>query len=213
MTRMRFGSGMAAGGLFVAALTSCASPNMPPPAEQAAVPAAAVPSQPSGAVERAPAMPQATQPMTAQDAERLRTQLADMQVAQAPRGVVVTISNALFKTNSAELNAGAAASLDRLAEYLKDRPVATVQVAGHTDSSRSGDYNIGFSQRRANAVRQALIARGVDPARIEARGVGAAEPVAGNETAEGRQLNRRVEVIIAPSGGQGQALEGATPAP
>ena len=103
---------------------------------------------------------------------------------ETPRGVVVTFGNVLFKTNSTELLPGAVAGLDRLATYLKG-PSSAVQVEGHTDRSSSTDYNIGLSQRRADSVRQALVARGVDPARIESRGYGEAVPVAGNDRQRG----------------------------
>jgi outer membrane protein OmpA-like peptidoglycan-associated protein len=125
-----------------------------------------------------------------------------LQTRQTPRGTVVTIGNVLFKTNSAELTVEALTSLDRLAGFLKESPASTVQVEGYTDSSRSPDYNVGLSQRRADSVRSALVARGVDPDRIAARGYGEAAPVASNDTAQGRQMNRRVEVVIGGPGGE-----------
>jgi outer membrane protein OmpA-like peptidoglycan-associated protein len=144
-----------------------------------------------------------------QDADRLQRQLVDMQARPTQQGIVVTLSNVLFKTNGVDLLPSAATSLDRLAAYLKDNPASTVQVEGYTDRSGSADYNIGLSQRRAEAVRQALVARGIDPTRIQARGYGQAAPVANNDTAEGRQMNRRVEVVISDSEGHMPQASGA----
>jgi outer membrane protein OmpA-like peptidoglycan-associated protein len=129
-----------------------------------------------------------------QEADQLQREL---QATQTPRGTVITLGNVLFQTNSATLAPGAAVSLDRLAGYLRENPSSTVQVEGYTDSSGSVDYNRGLSQRRADSVREALIARGIDPRRIESRGYGEMTPVASNDTAQGRQMNRRVEVVIA----------------
>jgi outer membrane protein OmpA-like peptidoglycan-associated protein len=146
-----------------------------------------------------------------EDAERLQRQLEGLQAKETPRGIVVTFGNVVFKTNSAELLPGAAANLDRLASYLRERPSSTVQVEGYTDSSSSTDYNLALSQRRADSLRHALVARGVDSSRIGSRGYGATAPVAGNDTAQGRQMNRRVEVVIDGSGGQVPQASGATP--
>jgi outer membrane protein OmpA-like peptidoglycan-associated protein len=146
-----------------------------------------------------------------EDAERLQRELEGLQATETPRGIVVTFGNVVFKTNSAELLPGAMANLERLASYLRGRPSSTVQVEGYTDSSSSRDYNLGLSQRRADSLRQALVARGVDPSRIGARGYGATAPVAGNDTAHGRQMNRRVEVVIGGSGGHVPQASGATP--
>lgn len=144
-----------------------------------------------------------------EDAERLQRQLDGLQVKPTPRGIVVTFGNVVFKTNSAELLPDALSNLDRLAAYLKESQSTVVKVEGYTDSSSSAGYNLGLSQRRADSLRQALVARGVDASRIDARGYGGAAPVAGNDTAEGRQMNRRVEVVIGGPGGQAPQASGA----
>ena len=152
---------------------------------------------------------QAMQSVAAPDPARLQQLLTGLQAKQTPRGIVVTFGSVVFKTNSAELIPDAMAGFDLLASYLKDTPSSTAHVEGYTDSSSSAGYNLGLSQRRANSLRQALVARGVDPSRIDARGYGQTAPVASNDTAEGRQMNRRVEVVIAGPGGQAPQASGS----
>jgi outer membrane protein OmpA-like peptidoglycan-associated protein len=86
--------------------------------------------------------------------------------------------------------------LRRVAGILAAHPGLKVQVEGHTDSTGSEDFNQVLSERRSNAVRDYLIQQGVNPASITAAGVGEGLPVASNDTAVGRQMNRRVEMIV-----------------
>lgn len=137
-----------------------------------------------------------------EEAEQLRQQLADLKARQTDRGIQLTLSNVLFKYDSASLVPGAAGNIDRLAAVLRQHPDYNVEIDGYTDSTGSPDYNMDLSQQRADTVRNALISRGIDPSRIIARGYGENAPVATNETAQGRQLNRRVEVVISQSGSQ-----------
>ncbi len=123
-------------------------------------------------------------------------ELAELKAKQTARGLEVTLGNVLFATNKADLMPGANRILDTLASYLLNHPDKTVLIEGHTDSTGSVRYNLELSQRRAEAVRDALIVRGVAAKRIKATGFGASRPIATNSTPEGRQLNRRVEVII-----------------
>jgi outer membrane protein OmpA-like peptidoglycan-associated protein len=102
----------------------------------------------------------------------------------------------LFDTGRASLNPGAALKLDRLAAFLNEHPDRRVQIEGFTDSVGSDAYNQDLSERRAEAVKAALAARGIDPSRISTEGYGKAFPVATNSDSGGRQLNRRVEVVI-----------------
>lgn len=130
-------------------------------------------------------------------AAKLRKELADLQAQQTDRGMVLTLGDVLFDTGRAELKSGAFSTVDRLATFLRENPERRVAIEGHTDSVGSDSFNLSLSQRRADALRAALTSRGVDGTRITAQGMGEATPVANNGTAEGRQRNRRVEVVIA----------------
>lgn len=107
-------------------------------------------------------------------------------------------SDYLFATNSASLLPGSQPEIQRVAHVLRQYPETTIQVSGHTDSQGNESLNQQLSERRARAVRDALVGMGVDPGRITTIGYGESRPVAGNDTASGRQQNRRVEVRITP---------------
>lgn len=130
-------------------------------------------------------------------AAKLQQELADLQAKQTERGMVLTLGDVLFDTGRAELKAGAFSTVDRLATFLRENPERGVAIEGHTDSVGSDSFNQGLSERRAEAVRAALTSRGIDAARVTAKGLGKSAPVASNASAEGRQRNRRVEIIIA----------------
>jgi outer membrane protein OmpA-like peptidoglycan-associated protein len=126
----------------------------------------------------------------------LRRDLAGLQMRDSERGLIVTIGDVLFETGRADIKPGARRSLDQMVRALRDEPEATLTIEGHTDSVGNRTYNLGLSNRRANAVRAYLVARGIAPQRIEARGMGPDYPVASNRDASGRQQNRRVELIV-----------------
>jgi OOP family OmpA-OmpF porin len=128
--------------------------------------------------------------------EQLEAEIAALQAKQTDRGIVLTLGDVLFAFNKADLQSGAIRTIEKLVEFLQKYSDRTVLIEGHTDSIGSDEYNLGLSQRRADAVRNALIERGIDRARIDAQGLGKAYPVAGNDTEAGRQRNRRVEIII-----------------
>ncbi len=109
---------------------------------------------------------------------------------------VINLPGVNFQTNSSLLLAGAESVLNDAAATLRLNPDIIVQVAGHTDSAGSAEYNAWLSDRRANSVRQYLIDRGANGNNLSARGYGEAEPLADNETARGRARNRRVELRI-----------------
>ena len=126
----------------------------------------------------------------------LQRQIDALQARPTDRGLVLTLGDVLFESGRAELKPGAASNLGQLVAFLAKYPSRTVAIEGHTDSVGGDDYNLGLSQRRADSVRTHLVSRGVDAARITSMGAGESSPVAGNDTAAGRQQNRRVEVII-----------------
>lgn len=127
------------------------------------------------------------------EADRLRNELS---ARQTDRGMTITLGDVLFDTGKAQLKSGSQRSLQKLAEFMRENPQRTVSVEGFTDSVGGDEYNQQLSERRANAVRQSLVGLGVEPDRITASGYGKAFPVAGNDTAAGRQMNRRVEIVI-----------------
>ena len=131
----------------------------------------------------------------------LEAQLREMEAQQTERGLLVTLGDVLFAFDKAELSAQAAPRLDKLARFLAQFPDRKMLIEGYTDSVGSDAYNLSLSERRAQAVRDALAQRGVDSARISARGYGKAHPVADNGSADGRAMNRRVEIVIADEKG------------
>jgi outer membrane protein OmpA-like peptidoglycan-associated protein len=136
-----------------------------------------------------------------QEQVRLRQQLVQqfnriLETRESTRGLIVNMSGVWFDVGQATLKPGAREKLARIAAILSTQPNLKVEVEGHTDNTGSDDLNQALSERRANAVRDFLIQNGVDGASITARGLGKSQPVASNDTAAGRQLNRRVEMIV-----------------
>lgn len=107
----------------------------------------------------------------------------------------LTLNGVNFDNDMATLRPDASTALDQAAESLKAWGDVKVEVAGHTDSRSSDAYNMTLSQNRANAVRDYLISKGIAAERLTAKGYGESQPVADNETDEGRFKNRRVELI------------------
>jgi outer membrane protein OmpA-like peptidoglycan-associated protein len=142
----------------------------------------------------------------AEQAARLQAEVDALKAKPTPRGLVLTLGDVLFDTGRSELNPGAARKLDQLSEFLMEHPERRVQIDGFTDSVGSDSYNQDLSQRRADSVKAALISRGVDPSRIGSQGYGKSFPVANNVDSGGRQLNRRVEVVI--GGDNGGSISG-----
>jgi outer membrane protein OmpA-like peptidoglycan-associated protein len=133
---------------------------------------------------------------------QLETQLEELNAKMTERGLVITLGDVLFDTNQAQLKPGGTRSLQKLAAFLKQYPQRTVQVEGHTDSTGNAAYNLGLSDRRASAVQSSLMGMGIGSDRITTRGYGQESPVAGNDTAAGRQQNRRVEIILSDESGK-----------
>lgn len=126
----------------------------------------------------------------------LENELTELKAKQTDRGIVLTLRDILFEFGKDNLMPGAMSTIDRLAEFLKRYPERTVLIEGHTDSIGSETYNLGLSQRRADTVKKALMARGISSSQLTSSGYGESHPVASNATDAGRQENRRVEIVI-----------------
>lgn len=128
-------------------------------------------------------------------------QLKELNAKKTDRGMVITLGDVLFQTNKAQLESGGIHNVQKLANFLKQYPKNKVLIEGHTDSTGSGGHNQILSEQRAHAVRIALTDMGISNDRISTRGYGEDYPVAGNDTAGNRQLNRRVEIILSDDNG------------
>jgi outer membrane protein OmpA-like peptidoglycan-associated protein len=132
---------------------------------------------------------------------QLEAQLKDMEAKKTDRGMVITLGDVLFDANRAQLKSGGMRNVQKLADFFKQYPQRNVMVEGFTDSTGSHSRNQELSDQRANSVREALLGMGIGTERITSRGYGESYPVAGNDTASGRQLNRRVEIIVSDNSG------------
>jgi outer membrane protein OmpA-like peptidoglycan-associated protein len=144
--------------------------------------------------ERQQVQLQAREQEAARAGERAR--MAEQRLQEAKSKVTVTMGDVMFKANEATLKPGALLGMDNVATMLQQHPNRQVTIEGHTDSTGSAAYNQQLSTARADAVRNALVERGVSPDRIVTRGLGESFPVASNETASGRQLNRRIDITV-----------------
>jgi len=137
---------------------------------------------------------------TTADVKRLEAELADLRAKETSRGWVLTLKNELlFDTGGSELKPGGERALDNLVQFLEKHSDRSIAIEGFTDSTGSKQLNQSLSEKRAWAVKAALVKRGIASNRIDARGYGPSFPVASNDNAAGRQLNRRVEIVIDPS--------------
>jgi outer membrane protein OmpA-like peptidoglycan-associated protein/pimeloyl-ACP methyl ester carboxylesterase len=127
----------------------------------------------------------------------LSAQLANMESPKPTNRVVgLTLGDVLFDTGRAELKMGDDEKLEQLAQFLSGHPSRKIRVEGFSDSVGSTSAGRKVSERRAEAVRSALMARGIDGSRISTAGYGSAFPIASNADPAGRELNRRVEIVI-----------------
>jgi outer membrane protein OmpA-like peptidoglycan-associated protein len=128
--------------------------------------------------------------------------LATSEAAVVSRdGDLVTVTfqgDATFDTGSALIKPGLQAEIDRVARVLAQYPETIIKVEGHTDSKGSTEYNQSLSKQRADSVRTLLFKQGAGPRWIEVSGYGETKPIASNDTEDGRQKNRRVEVKVVP---------------
>jgi outer membrane protein OmpA-like peptidoglycan-associated protein len=133
-------------------------------------------------------------------ADRAQAQLRKMEAIREEEGrMIISLSGVLFEQGGNQLNAQAQTRLDTVAQALAAYPDRNIVVEGHTDATGSDATNQDLSQRRADAVRTYLEARGVPAERMRAVGRGESTPIASNDTADGRANNRRVEVIVEPA--------------
>jgi outer membrane protein OmpA-like peptidoglycan-associated protein len=170
-----------------------------------AVPHAEAPKAPQVQAPAGPAPPTAAPPTVEAPAppaigggpsaavSELNSFFADTSQATPKR---IPLENVTFDHDSDRLTAAGASSLDGVAAVLSAHPTANVRVDGYTDSTGSPEYNKMLSANRANAVRDALIRRGVDANRITISGGGAENPAASNDTEQGRAANRRIELVV-----------------
>lgn len=158
--------------------------------------AAALAQQQAANAQQQAAVAQDQTRAMAERTARLEALLIDMNAKQTERGMVITIGDVLFATNEANLTPNGMSTLRKLADVMTQNPERTVLVEGFTDSTGSSSYNQDLSQRRANAVAAALGSMGVQRERVAMKAYGEAFPVAANDTASNRQLNRRVEVVL-----------------
>lgn len=142
----------------------------------------------------------ATGAIIGRNMDKQAEELARMEKAKVERigeGIAISFeSGLLFATNSADLQPAARENLTTLATSLKNFPDSDVLVVGHTDSTGTASYNQTLSERRAASAKAFLVSQGVAETRIKAEGRGKNEPIADNNTAEGRDANRRIEVAI-----------------
>ena len=119
-----------------------------------------------------------------------------LQTKDSARGLIVNMSDVLFDTGSYTLKPGAREKLAKISGILLAHPGLTLQIEGHTDSVGGDEYNLRLSEQRAGSVRDFLAQQGVPSAAMTAAGFGKTVPVATNDTPEGRQRNRRVEIVV-----------------
>ena len=144
-------------------------------------------------------------------AEELEREIEGAEVTRVEEGIRVTFDSGLmFAVNESGLNATTKENLGSLANTLNEYDGTEILIEGHTDASGSEEYNQSLSEKRAKSVKDYLTAQGVDASRLIMMGYGEAQPIADNETAEGKQKNRRVEVAIYASEEMKEAAENGT---
>ncbi len=131
----------------------------------------------------------------------IEMQLQAMEAKKTDRGMVITLGDVVFDTNKAHLKSGGTRNVQKLADFLKQHPERKVLIEGFTDSKGSEEHNQQLSDKRAEAVRTALINMGVEAGRVSAIGYGESFPIADNGNSGGRQMNRRVEVVVSDATG------------
>jgi outer membrane protein OmpA-like peptidoglycan-associated protein len=137
--------------------------------------------------------------------QSLVTEITNLK--ETSRGLVISLSDILFDVSKATLKPGAESNVRKISAVLKQYPNHQISVEGYTDAQGGDAFNRKLSEDRANSVKQALISGGVDPVLISSKGLGKANPVASNDTPEGRQANRRVEIVVEGAGTLGDQIQ------
>lgn len=152
--------------------------------------------------------------------QELERQLAEeerrgmLRISELPDGSlkVGVASDATFDVNKSDIKPGAQQTFAKIATIVGDYNQTILHVVGHADSDGADDYNLALSQRRSSAVANLMVGQGVDPARMRTEGRGEREPIASNETSEGKRRNRRVDIVIKPIV-EGREYEATQPPP
>lgn len=121
---------------------------------------------------------------------------ANCSLNSAPEGTTFTLHNVYFNRSKYDLLAESFSELDTLAKFMIENPAMEIEISGHTDSQGDNFDNKKLSENRANAVKEYLVSKKIDPSRIQCKGYGETKPIASNDTEETRKLNRRVEFVI-----------------
>jgi outer membrane protein OmpA-like peptidoglycan-associated protein len=130
-------------------------------------------------------------------AEEMKKVLGDAEVRREGEGIVINFKEkVLFAFNQSDLSTNAQSSLEKLKNILEKYPDTNIEIIGHTDNKGTDSYNQDLSERRSSSVAAFLRAKGISAARVTTKGMGETDPVATNDTDEGRSLNRRVEFVI-----------------
>lgn len=133
--------------------------------------------------------------------------LAGLNARETQRGLALTLGDDSFDYLDGKLIDSATPALDRIGAFLRENPKSTILLEGHTDDTGSEEYNLYLTEQKLNAARAGLTSRGIAEDRISVKAYGETRPIASNDTAAGRQQNRRVEIVISNAGAAGR--EGA----
>jgi OmpA-OmpF porin, OOP family len=123
----------------------------------------------------------------------------DIELEKVKEGSVAVLNNIFFDVDKYELKSKSQSELGEVIRFMESNPAVRIEVSGHSDNVGSPEYNIDLSQKRSRSVLEYLLSKGIRKDRIIAKGYGATRPVGDNSTAEGRQLNRRIEIRIMSS--------------
>ena len=144
-------------------------------------------------------------------AKEIQQSIPGAEVIPYEEGIIVKFdSGILFGVDKSDLQANAKQNIDNLAASLNKYPDTDIMVIGHTDASGSDSYNQSLSERRAAAVKDYAVSKGVSASRLKTVGKGESEPIASNDTADGMALNRRVEIVIVANEKMKQEAKAAT---